>query len=241
MSRLVNVAGQRFGRLTALDYVRANDGRGRWRCVCDCGAEVLANSDNLKKMKYGCRPCADRFASEHRTKDALGQTFGKLTAISKAPGKGRWLCRCECGEQHTAIGSHLRNGKTTECRKCALANRGIKRRRHSTGDMPKTFWDSVVRGANSREIDIVITAEEAYSVLEDQEWKCALSGVDIRFRTKGRENTASLDRINSDKGYVVGNVQWVHKVVNFMKRDLDQQTFIEWCERISSRDTTVSP
>ena len=42
-----------------------------------------------------------------------------------------------------------------------------------------------------------------------------------------------MDRIDSTKGYVEGNLQWVHKVVNKIKWDLDQEVFLSWCQRIS--------
>lgn len=37
------------------------------------------------------------------------------------------------------------------------------------------------------------------------------------------------------KGYVDGNVQWVHKDVNFMKSDLEQSRFIDLCAKIVRR------
>jgi hypothetical protein len=49
---------------------------------------------------------------------------------------------------------------------------------------------------------------------------------------KHGETTASLDRINSKKGYTKDNVQWVHKWINFMKQDLDEEEFITFCEAI---------
>ena len=48
-----------------------------------------------------------------------------------------------------------------------------------------------------------------------------------------RINTASLDRINSKKGYVEGNIQWVHKDINMMKHCLETSDFIKWCEKIN--------
>jgi len=33
-------------------------------------------------------------------------------------------------------------------------------------------------------------------------------------------------------GYVEGNVQWVHKIVNFMKQALPDNEFINWCRII---------
>ena len=60
---------------------------------------------------------------------------------------------------------------------------------------------------------------------------CALSGRPITYKTKARERgpTASLDRIDSSKGYVKGNVQWIHKDINRMKLNMCEETFVEWC------------
>ena len=67
--------------------------------------------------------------------------------------------------------------------------------------------------------------------------KCALSGIEIKFITSNseycsKEQTASLDRIDSTKGYTLDNVQWVHKAVNNMKMNLTDQNFINWCSII---------
>jgi len=61
----------------------------------------------------------------------------------------------------------------------------------------------------------------------EQDKKCALTNLDIEMGT-----TASLDRIDSSKGYINGNIQWLHKNVNQMKWDLNQSHFISLCELI---------
>jgi len=43
---------------------------------------------------------------------------------------------------------------------------------------------------------------------------------------------ASLDRIDSTGGYTEGNVQWVHRTVNFMKQSLSDAELVQWCRRI---------
>ena len=45
-------------------------------------------------------------------------------------------------------------------------------------------------------------------------------------------NNHSLDRIDSKKGYVKGNVQWVHKTVNRLKMDLSEEELMYWCNLI---------
>jgi len=48
------------------------------------------------------------------------------------------------------------------------------------------------------------------------------------------EKTASLDRIDSnyEKGYLRGNVQWVHKDINRLKMNRSDDSFIAICARV---------
>ena len=62
-----------------------------------------------------------------------------------------------------------------------------------------------------------------------QNKKCALSGIDLIFEANhGKiEGNISLDRIDSQKGYTINNVQWVHKDINFMKQDFAENYFLD--------------
>ena len=83
-----------------------------------------------------------------------------------------------------------------------------------------------------------MSRKEAWELFEAQDKRCALSGVPLKFSTNIRDQrgtqTASLDRIDSSKGYVLGNVQWVHKKVNIMKNVMPEVELLEWCERVLS-------
>jgi hypothetical protein len=73
-------------------------------------------------------------------------------------------------------------------------------------------------------------------LIEKQNKKCALSGLELKFPEfgeKATKQTASLDRINSDLGYVKSNIQWLHKDVNKIKWELSQIRFIELCKLIT--------
>jgi hypothetical protein len=48
---LINLAGTRFGRLTAVEYAGYRAGGGVWACVCDCGAKLECYSANLRRGK----------------------------------------------------------------------------------------------------------------------------------------------------------------------------------------------
>ncbi len=87
------------------------------------------------------------------------------------------------------------------------------------------------RVAKLRNIKFTITDKEMWKLLTNQERKCALSGLSIVFKN-ARHKTASLDRIDSKKGYTIDNVQWVHKDINRMKSSLKQNYFIKLCKLI---------
>lgn len=47
-----------------------------------------------------------------------------------------------------------------------------------------------------------------------------------------RLQTASLDRIDSSKGYIEGNVQWLHKDINRLKINYSDEDLIQICLEI---------
>jgi hypothetical protein len=49
------------------------------------------------------------------------------------------------------------------------------------------------------------------------------------------DQTASLDRIDSSKGYEIDNIQWVHVMVNMCKNKYPQDKFVEMCKAIASK------
>ena len=79
--------------------------------------------------------------------------------------------------------------------------------------------------------------KQVWKLYEKQQRQCALTGFLIDF---GQENvslrkyegTASLDRIDSEKPYEIGNIQWVHKDVNYMKQWFTQERFFQVCKQV---------
>jgi hypothetical protein len=82
-----------------------------------------------------------------------------------------------------------------------------------------------------RSIPLELTIEEAWTLFRSQNATCALSGLPIGFGI-GTKTTASIDRIDSEGPYKLGNVQWVHKHINMMKGPLPQHRFLELCSTI---------
>ena len=77
---LVNIIGQRFGRLIVVSFVgKINKSqRNYWRCKCDCGKRVTASGDNLKKGRVASCGCLRREVIKtrsitHGESDRVGQ------------------------------------------------------------------------------------------------------------------------------------------------------------------------
>lgn len=112
-------------------------------------------------------------------------------------------------------------------------NRDKSRRGHHT--IRKGYINSLTRGAIERGLEFDVDVEYLWGLFEQQNERCAISGVPISFPKRGELSsvgTASLDRIDSEKGYIEGNVQWVHKTVNKIKLNLNNSELISWCEQI---------
>jgi hypothetical protein len=117
---------------------------------------------------------------------------------------------------------------------------GCKRNYRCMKDVSYQYYQKIEMRAKNKHIKFNLTIVFLQNLLEQQDYKCALSGLPIILsrtfdptRKKYTEQTGSLDRIDSKRGYTTDNVQWVHKDVNKMKMDLSQDRFIHICYKIS--------
>lgn len=92
--------------------------------------------------------------------------------------------------------------------------------------------NSIKRDGKKSEYNLDIKFLE--DLFDDQGGLCALSGFPIILSHNVKENTASLDRIDSNRGYIKGNVQWVHKKVNLIKNILSDKDLYKFCWGITN-------
>ena len=153
-----------------------------------------------------------------------GQSFGKWQVLSpevKVEGEAKVKCRCKCGTERYVSALTLIKKKSTACTVCS----------HKKFGKDNPSWKSISDIVPIRFTKRGMTADDVASIIE--EWykcrgACALTGKSISFEDK----TASLDRIDSKKGYVRGNIQWVHIHANICKNLFDQDYFLTLCHAI---------
>ena len=101
----------------------------------------------------------------------------------------------------------------------------------------KDQWRKLKHGAEIRSIPFKITLKDFTKLLTTQT-HCAISGRQVTYRL-GDMNKASLDRIDSAKGYTLDNVQIVTTIANMMKREWNQADIIALCEDIARHNKKV--
>ena len=151
----------------------------------------------------------------------------------------RWLCRCGCGRMKEVRINHLRGGQTKSCGCRSSRNRHGSGHASWTGheEMTGSFLSQWRQGAKSRGLEIEITTKELWELFVAQGRMCALTGLPIVFRVRfEKRGTASIDRIDSTRGYVRGNVQFVHRDINRMKLEYAQDYFINMCRLVAERN-----
>ena len=119
MPKLIDLTGQKFGRLTVLERNKTRKGVA-WICKCDCGKIVSRLGGSLRSgqtLSCGC------LKDEKHRKDLTNQKFGELTAIEhgktiyeKSGDKiATWRCKCNCGNVIDVPTFYLTNGTTRSC------------------------------------------------------------------------------------------------------------------------------
>ena len=114
---------------------------------------------------------------------------------------------------------------------------GPERLQHSAFKRTKTVRSflTYLRGkASQRGKGEVLSVDALELLWHNQGGKCALTGWDMTMEL-GRgvvPTNCSLDRIDSGRGYEVGNVQLVCRAANTAKSDLSQSDFVALCRSV---------
>lgn len=175
------------------------------------------------------------------------QKYGKLTVIKEVERKFKgeksrrqyyrfFLCKCDCGNDIVVRLEYLRS-RTKGTSSCGCLNH--RKGKDSPlwigyGKVSGSLIKNIKNSAKLRSLEFSIDAKFLDELFRKQNGKCALSGISLIMPDPDQKNewTASVDRINSDLGYIKNNVQWVHKKINMMKQDLPEGEFVRFCKLI---------
>lgn len=228
--------------------------RSKLKYVCRCGHERESTLNTFNALvNYLCRNCAKnvnerRNCTEHpiseninkKKYDRLSDLFGKLFISSlnyrddfEEENKEKTLKCRKCKEEKLLYlfpyRAHTPHKKDTMCRVCYIRQRQYKCDNYTHDQVIK----KVIRVAKSSKKECRITFESVKNLLRSQDGRCAYSGVKLEFKFNNKYKI-SIDRIDSAKGYIDGNIQLLGWIVNQAKSNLSENQFFEMVKSINS-------
>lgn len=160
--------------------------------------------------------------------DITGIKFGQLTAIkvvgkSKNHGGNLWLCKCDCGNEHTVSYSKLSSGKSKSCgclRREMMAQTHSKHKslRHN-GKRPRLY--SIWLGMRERcsyEKNASYPAYGGRGIKVCDDWNDDFGKFQEWALANGYTDSLTIDRIDCNGGYNPNNCQWIPMHDNAIKQ-----------------------
>lgn len=248
MSKFKDLTGQRFGKLIVVsradDYIKPNGTKIiQWKCVCDCGNEVVVRGEYLRSGDTKSCGCLT-------SENLVGMKFGRLTVMDRESpkskkAKGLWVCKCECGNVIKVNTSDLKSGNTTSCgckRKETL--RQLRTKHGESNTRLYNVWsDMKKRCYNTKNVDYknyggrgITVCDEWMDFQNFYEWAIA-NGYD---ETAPR-GQCTIDRIDVDGCYEPENCRWVDRYIQMNNKrnnriltyNGESHTLAEWCEIVN--------
>lgn len=205
--------------------------------ITGCGQNTISNF--LKENNVEIRKAAKR--DTLREIPIIGSNFGQWKVISSEIKSGSelkesedrslyWHVQCKCGEISWRLATHLKNGKTNACKACS--------KRGDIHNFIYSKFNITEKGLKTRKkvgnLEFNITPEYLEK-LYNENHICVYTGIDLSYdnNLNVKDNFLSIDRIDSNIGYIEGNIQFVHKSINMMKGTLSHKEFINFCELVT--------
>lgn len=218
MTKLIDLKGQRFGKLVVLerDFSKVDSSRNAyWLCQCDCGRTHIASRGGLKNGDTKHCGCVQKVG---RNMDITGNRYGQCVAVRKTDAKNSggnyvWEFLCDCGATfYQPSGNIIHRGKGC-CEECGAKNTSAATTKaKTTHGMSKTkeykSWSKI------RERCFVESCKEyasygAKGITMHIPWKDDFSLFYEHIGPMPDDGQKyTCDRIDNSNGYVPGNVRW---------------------------------
>src|SRR3990167_6541773 len=124
-----------------------------------------------------------------------------------------------------------RGYRTSVCHKCVALRASKMKDNPSLDQRLAMLLGQAKHNAKARDREFLLTKDDLLGLWMAQGGLCAYSGVSMSLR-QNNQALVTIDRVDSHKGYVSGNVVLCCLAVNIMKWDQSYDDLISWCTRI---------
>jgi len=228
--------GEKFGEWEIINIIpEMREGQRYFEVKCKCGFTDYRHWSSLRLGKTKqCKDCGNK---SRRNVVNNGDVYKEYIVIDNTPimknSQTHVKVKCSCGTERIINVSQLIDpNKYFKCKKCTDSYIEMD------GKFRKSYIDRIKLSAKDRNIPFLdeINSNYLWELLESQNFKCALTGENLKlgddYNYDFVELPISLDRINSNEPYKIGNVQFVLKQVNISKQILNNKEFIELCTKV---------
>jgi len=216
--KYIDMIGKTFGTFTVIrvgEYIRH---ARHWVLSCSvCGTEKSVQGQYLRDGRYTGNNCPGCFAN----KKACPEGTKRCNS-----------CHCALPLENFFFDKHHSDGIGAWCKQCIKENKKVI----------YEMLSSAKGRAKEKGWDFNLTNEFLKELNEKQGGKCAYTNINLDwdYNRKGENRIicaanptrASLDRIDSSKGYTKDNVQLVTFVVNMIKNAFTESEFLSTCQLI---------
>lgn len=222
-----------FGDWTVIsDDTFVKSGHTYVKVQCKCGKiEDKCLSDLKNGRSNSCRSCAAR---SRGPQVRIGDKYKSWTVINGPErfdgGYMKYEVQCDCGTTKWVQANELTNpNRNFKCLKCAAKDRGQAQAEGNgkVGELNLTRYTKLQRSAEKRNIKFDVSLEYLGNLFENQRHICAITGDYIE-----SIDDASLDRIDSTRGYTEGNVQWTTYQANVSKHVMSMDELYKFCKKV---------
>lgn len=181
-------------------------------CQICKGSLKLNNTRDIERKKY----CSERCKG----------MANRLVGLERARFQGPRIC-LSCNKEYIVN----QNNQKYCSSKCVPKSNNTTEAQYKRFTNPRTYFVSLLAHKERAAIE----PEDLLALLEIQQGRCALTGVELTFkREKGTifRTNASIDRIQAGGPYIKENVRLVCSIVNKMRLNMTDEELSFWCKKI---------
>lgn len=232
MNKLSCNIGDKFGEWVVLEpNCGSSNGHTYVKCKCSCGTIKNINLTALIRGKTSrCKKCSARLRTPKLEKGFHTKHWTVLEGPCYINNAAYYKVKCDCGKELYRRPIDILNPNSNfQCASCAQKENKEEYMviNGKVGELALTQYTTLKKSAEKRNYEFSVSIEYLWNLYLKQNKQCAITGDNIPSIKK-----ASLDRIDSNIGYIEGNVQWVTYRANISKHTMTMKELYEFCKKV---------